>query len=88
MSLLVQAFTASSIAFALALVITWKLGIMMIAAQPLIIAGFYFRKVMMSSMSNKAKKAQFEGSQSACEAVVNHRTICWRRDDKGDVKQL
>jgi len=39
------------------------------------VAGFYFRKVMMSSKSNKAKKAQFEGSQLACEAVVNHRTI-------------
>ena len=74
-SLLLQAFVTASLAFILALVITWRLAIVMITAQPLIIGSFYFRKVMMASMSKKAKKAQIEGSQLACEAVVNHRTI-------------
>ncbi|KAE8667230.1 putative F-box and wd40 domain protein [Hibiscus syriacus] len=42
---------------------------------PLLIGCFYSRTVLMKSMSEKAQKAQNEGSQLASEAIVNHRTI-------------
>ncbi|KAA8529667.1 hypothetical protein F0562_034233 [Nyssa sinensis] len=75
MSLLVQVFTNAYLAYALALVVTWRLAIVMIAMQPLVIGCFYSKSVLMKSVSAKAKKAQNEGSQLACEAAVNHRTI-------------
>ncbi|KAF8703485.1 hypothetical protein HU200_032293 [Digitaria exilis] len=75
MCLLVQAGANATLGFSLALAVSWRLAIVMVAMQPLIIASFYFKKVLMTSMSKKAKKAQVQGSQLAGEAVVNHRTI-------------
>ncbi|KAK9104290.1 hypothetical protein Scep_021134 [Stephania cephalantha] len=75
LSLLVQVFAAASLAFVLGLVISWRLGSVMIATQPLVIVCFYSRSVLMKKMSEKARKAQNEGSKLASEAVVNHRTI-------------
>ncbi|XP_065875017.1 ABC transporter B family member 15-like [Euphorbia lathyris] len=75
MSLLVQVFFGSSIAFLLALLLSWKIAIVMIAMQPLLIGSFYSKNVLMKSMSEKAKKEQSEGSQLASEAIINHRTI-------------
>lgn len=74
-SLLVQVFTSASVAFILALVLTWRVSIVVIAIQPLIIASFYSKSIMMKRMSVMAQKAQNEGSQLASEAVVNHRTV-------------
>ncbi|KAK9268557.1 hypothetical protein L1049_000311 [Liquidambar formosana] len=75
MSLLVQAFFGASMAYTLGLVLTWRLALVMIAVQPLVIGSFYSRTVLMKSMSGKARKAQKDGSQLASEAVINHRTI-------------
>ncbi|XP_019193604.1 PREDICTED: putative multidrug resistance protein [Ipomoea nil] len=75
MSLLVQAIFAATFAYTLGLFLSWKLALVMMAAQPLLIGSFYARSVLMKSMSGKAQKAQREGSQLASEAVVNHRTI-------------
>ncbi|KAK2977692.1 hypothetical protein RJ640_000041 [Escallonia rubra] len=75
MSMLLQVFVSASVSFVFALAVTWRLSIVMIAIQPLVVASFYSRSVLMKSMSGKAKKAQNEGSQLASEAVVNHRTI-------------
>ncbi|XP_059633646.1 putative multidrug resistance protein [Cornus florida] len=75
MSLLVQVFFTATLAFLLGLLVTWRVAIVMISMQPLIIGSFYSRSVLMKSMSEKAKKAQHEGSQLASEAVANHRTI-------------
>ncbi|KAJ4710965.1 ABC transporter B family protein [Melia azedarach] len=75
MSLLVQVTFSASLAFTLGLVVTWRVAIVMIAIQPLIIGSFYSRSVLMKSMSEKAQKAQTEGSQLASEATINHRTI-------------
>ncbi|XP_073138767.1 putative multidrug resistance protein [Henckelia pumila] len=75
MSLLVQVFTSAFVAFALGLILTWRVSIVVIAIQPLIIASFYSKSVLMKGMSERAQKAQNEGSQLASEAVVNHRTI-------------
>ncbi|XP_038994067.1 ABC transporter B family member 15-like [Hibiscus syriacus] len=75
MSLLVQVFFSASLAFLFSLIVTWRIAIVMIAFQPLLIGCFYSRTVLMKSMSKKAQKAQNEGSQLASEAIVNHRTI-------------
>ncbi|KAL3503440.1 hypothetical protein ACH5RR_037889 [Cinchona calisaya] len=75
MSLLAQAFFGATFAYALGLVLTWRLSLVMMAAQPLLIGSFYARSVLMKSMSVKAQIAQKEGSQLASEAVINHRTI-------------
>ncbi|CAI9785118.1 unnamed protein product [Fraxinus pennsylvanica] len=75
MSLLVQVFTNAALAFALALIVAWKVAIVMIAIQPLTITSFYSKGALMKRMSENAQKAQSEGSQLASEAVVNHRTI-------------
>ncbi|XAR56648.1 Xenobiotic-transporting ATPase [Bertholletia excelsa] len=75
MSLLAQAFFGATFAYGLGLVLTWRLTLVMIAAQPLLIGSFYSRSVLVKSMSEKTRKAQREGSQLASEAVINHRTI-------------
>ncbi|KAL5538666.1 hypothetical protein UlMin_044328 [Ulmus minor] len=75
MSLLVQAFFGALFAYAIGLALTWKLTLVMIAVQPLVIGSFYARTVLMKSMAEKARKAQNEGSQLASEAVINHRTV-------------
>ncbi|XWS11171.1 hypothetical protein CRYUN_Cryun38cG0060800 [Craigia yunnanensis] len=75
MSLLVQAVFGSIFAYAVALKLTWRLSLVMIAVQPLVVGSFYSRSMLMKRMAVKAQKAQKEGSQLASEAVVNHRTI-------------
>ncbi|XP_050216612.1 putative multidrug resistance protein [Mercurialis annua] len=75
MSLLVQAIFGSILAYAIALVLSWRLALVMIAVQPLVVGSYYLRSVLMKSMAGKAQKAQKEGSQVASEAVINHRTI-------------
>lgn len=75
MALLVQTFSAVVTAYTLGLVISWRLTIVMIAVQPLLIACFYTRRVLLKSMSSKAIKAQQQSSKLAAEAVSNLRTI-------------
>ncbi|KAL2247591.1 UNVERIFIED_CONTAM: putative multidrug resistance protein [Sesamum indicum] len=75
MSLLAQAIFGATFAYTLGLFLTWRLALVMMAAQPLLIGSFYARSVLMKSMSAKAQIAQKEGSQLASEAVINHRTI-------------
>ncbi|KAH6775558.1 P-glycoprotein 18 [Perilla frutescens var. hirtella] len=75
MSLLAQALFGATFAYILGLYLTWKLALVMMAAQPLLIGSFYMRSVLTKSMSAKTQIAQKEGSQLASEAVINHRTI-------------
>ena len=74
-ALLVQTISAVTIAFTMGLFIAWRLALVMIAVQPLVIICFYARRVLLKSMSNKAIKAQAESSKLAAEAVSNLRTI-------------
>ncbi|KAL9424700.1 hypothetical protein AB3S75_031759 [Citrus x aurantiifolia] len=74
-ALLVQTISAVTIAFTMGLFIAWRLALVMIAVQPLVIICFYARRVLLRSMSNKAIKAQAESSKLAAEAVSNLRTI-------------
>ncbi|KAJ8750162.1 hypothetical protein K2173_014077 [Erythroxylum novogranatense] len=75
MTLLVQTVSAVTIACTMGLVIAWRLAIVMIAVQPLIIVCFYVRRVILKSMSQKSIKAQDESSKLAAEAVSNLRTV-------------
>nr|XP_043629566.1 putative multidrug resistance protein [Erigeron canadensis] len=75
LSLLTQAFFGALFAYTLGLVLSWRLALVLMAAQPLLIGSFYARSVLMKSLSEKSQKAQKEGSQLASEAVINHRTI-------------
>ncbi|KAK6160297.1 hypothetical protein DH2020_003678 [Rehmannia glutinosa] len=75
LSLLIQVFMSASVAFILGLILTWRVSIVVIAIQPLIIASFYSKSILMKRMSERAQKEQNEGSQLASEAVFNHRTI-------------
>eukprot|EP01018_Ginkgo_biloba_P016173 Gb_10216 [translate_table: standard] len=74
-SLTVECLSVVSTAFTLGLLIAWRLAIVMIAVQPIIIAGYYTKQVLLKNMAHKSIKAQAEGSQLAAESVINHRTI-------------
>lgn len=74
-SLLVQITTNALLSFALGLIVAWRLAAVLISIQPLIIASFYMKTVLMKEMSIRAQEEQSEGSQVASEAVVNHRSI-------------
>ena len=74
-SLIVQAFSGVSIAWTMGLVIAWRLAIVSILVQPLIIVCSYIRRVTLKSMSRKAIKEQDESIKLAAEAVSNLRTI-------------
>ncbi|MQM19262.1 hypothetical protein Taro_052262 [Colocasia esculenta] len=75
LALLVQTFSAVTIACTMGLVIAWRLALVMIAVQPIIIVCFYARRVLLKNMSAKGIKAQSESSKLAAEAVSNLRTI-------------
>ncbi|PWA78769.1 AAA+ ATPase domain-containing protein [Artemisia annua] len=75
MSLITQAFFGALFAYTLGLILSWRLALVLMAAQPLLIGSYYARSVLMKSLSEKSQKAQCEGSQLASEAVINHRTI-------------
>eukprot|EP00253_Pinus_taeda_P030909 PITA_30909 len=59
----------------MALILSWRLAVVMIAVQPVIVLCFYTKKVLLKAMSEKSLKAQDKGSQLAAEAVANHLTI-------------
>ncbi|XP_062223848.1 putative multidrug resistance protein [Phragmites australis] len=75
MALVIQTVSAVLIACTMGLVIAWRLALVMIAVQPLIIICFYARRVLLKSMSKKSIQAQSESSKLAAEAVSNLRTI-------------
>ncbi|XP_071725832.1 putative multidrug resistance protein [Rutidosis leptorrhynchoides] len=75
LSLLSQALFSALIAYSLGLVLSWRLTVVLLLAQPFLIGSLYARRVLMKSLSGKSQKAQMEGSQLASEAVINHRTI-------------
>ncbi|XP_078443154.1 putative multidrug resistance protein [Wolffia australiana] len=75
MSLVVQTLSAVIVACTMGLVIAWRLALVMIAVQPIIIVSFYARRVLLKKMSAKLAKSQGESGKLAAEAVSNVRTI-------------
>ncbi|KAK6934388.1 ABC transporter-like, ATP-binding domain [Dillenia turbinata] len=74
-SLLAQTFSSAALAYILGLALSWRLALVIIAVQPILIGSFYTRSVLMKSMAEKARKAQKEGGQIASEAAINYKTI-------------
>ncbi|KAI3793978.1 hypothetical protein L1987_36602 [Smallanthus sonchifolius] len=74
-SLIIQTVSAVTLACTMGLVIAWRLALVMIAVQPIIIMCFYCKIVLLKNMSQKAMKSQDESSKLAAEAVSNLRTI-------------
>jgi len=75
MALLIQTVSAVTIACTMGLVIAWRLALVMIAVQPLVVICFYLKRVLLKNMSEKAMKAQDKSSKLAAEAVSNLRTV-------------
>ncbi|KAK1297508.1 putative multidrug resistance protein [Acorus calamus] len=75
MALVVQTLSAVVIACTMGLALAWRLAVVMVAVQPLIILCFYSRRVLLKAMSAKAMKSQSESSKIAAEAVSNLRTV-------------
>ncbi|THU63946.1 hypothetical protein C4D60_Mb01t21220 [Musa balbisiana] len=75
MALIIQTVSAVVIACTMGLVIAWRLALVMIAVQPIIIVCFYARRVLLKRLSAMALKSQSESSKLAAEAVSNLRTI-------------
>lgn len=75
MALVIQTISAVVTACTMGLVIAFKLALVMIAVQPLIIICYYCKRVLLKNLSQKAIKAQNETSNLAAEAVSNLRTI-------------
>nr|XP_043631309.1 ABC transporter B family member 15-like [Erigeron canadensis] len=74
-ALLIQTLSAVIIACTMGLVIAWRLALIMITVQPLIIVCFYCKRVLLKNMSQKVMKSQDESSKLAAEAVSNLRTV-------------
>ena len=74
-SLVVQTISAVVTAWTMGLAIAWRLAIVMICVQPVMIACFYTKRVLLKNMSRKVTKAQEESSKLAAEAVSNLRTV-------------
>ncbi|KAF6176963.1 hypothetical protein GIB67_027763 [Kingdonia uniflora] len=70
-----QVLSAVTISFTLGLILPWRLAIVVIAMQPLIVGAFFGKAVMVKNMSKKVLEAQNSSSELASEAVGNHRTI-------------
>ncbi|KAJ7566760.1 hypothetical protein O6H91_02G117200 [Diphasiastrum complanatum] len=75
LSLLVQTASAISVSFFLGIITSWRLALVIISAQPLIIFCFYLKKICLQGFAQKSAKAQQEASQVASEAVSQHRTV-------------
>ncbi|TVU24839.1 hypothetical protein EJB05_27299, partial [Eragrostis curvula] len=75
MALLLQTFAAVFIACTMALVIAWRLALVIIAVQPLIILCYYAHLVLLKRLTKRAMRAHTGGSKLAAEAVTNLRTI-------------
>ncbi|KAF3685117.1 ABC transporter B family member 15 [Capsicum annuum] len=75
MSLLIQTIGALTTTFTICLVIAWRIALVMIVVQPVMILCFYCKGVLLKRMSQKSIKAQEESSKLAAEVVTNLRTV-------------
>lgn len=75
MSFVAQSFSAACLAVILGTILSWRLALVVLSVQPLIMGAFYGKAVIMRNMSKKLLKAHNESTALASEAVGNHRTI-------------
>ncbi|KAL0927882.1 hypothetical protein M5K25_002103 [Dendrobium thyrsiflorum] len=75
MSLIIQTLSAVTIAITMGLWIAWRLAIVILCQQPVVIIAFYVRFVILKKISKKSFKSQLESSKLVAEAISNLRTI-------------
>ncbi len=74
-SLVVQVMGAITVSFIVALIVLWKLALVVIAIQPLILFCYYMKKKLLTSIAVASTQAQQDAAQVASEAVAQHRTV-------------
>ncbi|EFJ23178.1 hypothetical protein SELMODRAFT_103646 [Selaginella moellendorffii] len=74
-SLLVQTASAVAVSFIIVLFVNWRMGLLVIGIQPLLVFCYYVKLVFLKGFAKKAAKAQNEATQIATEAVSQHRTV-------------
>ncbi|KAJ7553621.1 hypothetical protein O6H91_06G105800 [Diphasiastrum complanatum] len=74
-ALLAQTCSAVIVSIVLGAIASWRLALVMLGVQPLIITSYYARKVISQGSAGNVAKAQQDASQVAGEAVSQHRTI-------------
>jgi ATP-binding cassette subfamily B (MDR/TAP) protein 1 len=74
-SLVVQVMGAITVSFVVALIVLWKLALVVIAIQPLILFCYYMKKKLLTSIAVASTQAQQDAAQVASEAVAQHRTV-------------
>ncbi|KAJ3695068.1 hypothetical protein LUZ60_000445 [Juncus effusus] len=74
-SLLVQTISGVLIAVTMGIAVAWKLALVMIAVQPVIMSCYYMKKIVLSKVSKKLARAQDQSTQIAIESVYNHRMV-------------
>ncbi|KAK1266092.1 putative ABC transporter B family member 8 [Acorus gramineus] len=74
-SLAVQAATGVLVAASLGLAVSWRLALVMIASQPMIVLCYYLKRISLARASADLARAQDRSTQIAVEAVYNHRIV-------------
>ncbi|KAG0613585.1 hypothetical protein M758_6G113700 [Ceratodon purpureus] len=74
-SLIVQTASAILVSFGVGLSLSWKLALVVMSIQPIIIISLYTKKILLTGFAKHTAKAQHEGAQVASEAVAQHRTV-------------
>jgi ATP-binding cassette subfamily B (MDR/TAP) protein 1 len=74
-SLIVQTASAILVSFCIGLTLAWKLALVVMSIQPIIIISLYTKKILLTGFAKHTAKAQHEGAQVASEAVAQHRTV-------------
>ncbi|CAI9104204.1 OLC1v1002833C1 [Oldenlandia corymbosa var. corymbosa] len=74
-ALLIETFSTVTISCVVGFFISWRLAVIILAVQPLVIICFYVRNALLKSLTKKSIKFQEESSKIAAEAVTNIRTV-------------
>lgn len=75
MSLLLQTGAAITFASTLSIALSWRLALVMLSLQPLVICSYIGKGQILRRMYMSSIKAQEDASQVASEAVSHHRTV-------------
>ncbi|CAM6007218.1 unnamed protein product [Sphagnum balticum] len=74
-SLVVQVSSALTVSIVVAFIVLWKLALVIIVIQPLILLCYYMKKVILTRIAVASTQAQQDAAQVASEAVGQHRTV-------------
>ncbi|KAJ6753137.1 ABC TRANSPORTER B FAMILY PROTEIN [Salix koriyanagi] len=90
MALVVQTMSAVTIAWTMGLVIAWRLAIVMIAVQPVMIACYYTRSVLLRKYVQKSHQSTRRKQQARCRCRFqppNHRRFLLSGTDPENARE-